>query len=700
MKTQDFLLELGTEELPPKLLKQLSNSLSSNLTQQLSALNLSFGGVVSFATPRRLAVLVSDLQSQQEDQMIERKGPALSAPAQAVEGFAKSCGVDINALDKRELKGTDYYFFTQEKKGSKTQDLLENIVDTAIKNIPIARPMHWGDLDFNFVRPVHWLVMMLGSDIVKANIMGLDSGNSTRGMRFTGEQAFSINNAKDYQKTLLDKAQIEVDFDLRKQTIRTQVMQVASENNATAVIDESLLDEVCALVEYPCAFSGNFDKRFLKVPEEALISAMKAHQKYFHMLDAKGKLLPAFISVANIESSDLSVIVDGNERVIRPRLTDSEFFWEQDKSRTLASRIAKLDSVLFMEGLGSMGDKAKRIEKLSAYIADIIGANTKHSARAGLLSKTDLITDMVGEFADLQGVMGGYYAINDGEDPVVASAISEHYHPRFSGDTLPCTKEGLCVAIADKVDSIVGIYGIGHKPTGSKDPYALKRAALGLLRMMIESKSQLDLFGLIKQSVKLYEFDEEIIQDIYDFIVSRLEMYYQEQAIDKAVVRAVLAKKGSNNVVYDWHLRIEAVHIFVQNENSKSLIKADKRIRNIFKDIDSEDMAGGCSSSSQSISRRKDGRDTNTYKDIEFTNQFDKNLLNAYMKFKRKRDEDKQDYLVIIDALLELKPAVDDFFNNVRVLDDDVELRRDRITLLWDIMISFSYIAEFSYLSK
>ena len=700
MKTQDFLLELGTEELPPKLLKQLSNSLSSNLTQQLSALNLSFGGVVSFATPRRLAVLVSDLQSQQEDQMIERKGPALSAPAQAVEGFAKSCGVDINALDKRELKGTDYYFFTQEKKGSKTQDLLENIVDTAIKNIPIARPMHWGDLDFNFVRPVHWLVMMLGSDIVKANIMGLDSGNSTRGMRFTGEQAFSINNAKDYQKTLLDKAQIEVDFDLRKQTIRTQVMQVASENNATAVIDESLLDEVCALVEYPCAFSGNFDKRFLKVPEEALISAMKAHQKYFHMLDAKGKLLPAFISVANIESSDLSVIVDGNERVIRPRLTDSEFFWEQDKSRTLASRIAKLDSVLFMEGLGSMGDKAKRIEKLSAYIADIIGANTKHSARAGLLSKTDLITDMVGEFADLQGVMGGYYAINDGEDPVVASAISEHYHPRFSGDTLPCTKEGLCVAIADKVDSIVGIYGIGHKPTGSKDPYALKRAALGLLRMMIESKSQLDLFGLIKQSVKLYEFDEEIIQDIYDFIVSRLEMYYQEQAIDKAVVRAVLAKKGSNNVVYDWHLRIEAVHIFVQNENSKSLIEADKRIRNIFKDIDSEDMAGGCSSSSQSISRRKDGRDTNTYKDIEFTNQFDKNLLNAYMKFKRKRDEDKQDYLVIIDALLELKPAVDDFFNNVRVLDDDVELRRDRITLLWDIMISFSYIAEFSYLSK
>ncbi len=700
MNTQDFLLELGTEELPPKLLKQLSNSLSSNLTKQLNELNLSFDKVTSFATPRRLAVLVNNLQCQQEDQIIERKGPALSAPTQAIEGFAKSCGVAIDALDKKALKGTDYYFFTQEKKGSKTQDLLENIVDTAIKNIPITRAMRWGDLDFNFVRPVHWLVMILGSDIVKANIMGLDSGNSTRGLRFTGEQVFSINNAKDYQKTLLDKAQIEVDFDLRKQAIRNQVMQVASENNATAVIDESLLDEVCALVEYPCAFSGGFDERFLKVPEEALISAMKSHQKYFHMIDDEGRLLPAFISVANIESSDLSVIVDGNERVIRPRLTDSEFFWEQDKSRTLESRIAKLDSVLFMDGLGSMGEKAKRIGTLSTYIADIIGANTKHSARAGLLSKTDLITDMVGEFADLQGVMGGYYALNDGEDPVVASAISEHYHPRFSGDTLPCTKEGLCVAIADKVDSIVGIYGIGHKPTGSKDPYALKRSALGLLRMMIESKSQLDLFKLIRESVKLYEFGEEIIQEIYDFIVGRLEMYYQEQGIDKSVVRAVLAIKSSSNVIYDWHLRIKAIYKFVQNEDSKSLIEANKRIVSIFKDISSEDMPVGCTYSSIGISRRTDSSDINTYRDIEFTNQFDENLLNACTKLWIKIDKDQQDYLVIIDALLELKPAIDDFFNNVRVLDDDLELRRDRVCLLLAMRESFYSIANFLYLSK
>ena len=497
MNTQDFLLELGTEELPPKLLKQLSSALTNNVVTQLIELNLSYAKVESFATPRRLAVLVRDLQLQQEDQIIERKGPSVNAPEQAVEGFAKSCGVSGADLEKKAFGKADYYFFIKEQKGLKTQDLLQDIVDTAIKKIPITRAMRWGDLDFNFVRPTHWLIMMLGGDVVEATVMGLSSGNATRGLRFTGEQTFSIDNAADYRQTLLNKAKIEVDFDARKEMIREQVMQVALDCKSNAVIDESLLDEVCALVEYPRAFSGGFDARFLDVPEEALISAMKSHQKYFHIVDNDGKLLPAFISVANIESSDLSVIIDGNERVIRPRLTDSEFFWEQDKANSLTSRLPKLDSVLFMKSLGSMGDKAKRIESLSAYIADVIGANANHSARAGLLAKTDLVTDMVGEFADLQGVMGGYYAHNDGEDAAVATAISEHYHPRFAGDTLPSTNEGLVVAIADKLDTITGIYGIGQGPTGSKDPYALRRMALGLLRIMVEAKLQLDLKALI-----------------------------------------------------------------------------------------------------------------------------------------------------------------------------------------------------------
>ncbi|BBB22852.1 glycyl-tRNA synthetase beta subunit [Abyssogena phaseoliformis symbiont OG214] len=692
MNTQDFLLELGCEELPPKRLQQLSNALTHNLTTELDKLKLSYSSVESFATPRRLAVLVSNLQLQQNDQTIERKGPPISAPNQAIEGFAKSCGVAKNVLAKKVFGKTEYYFFTKQQKGFKTIDLLESAIDASIQNIPIAKPMRWSDLDTYFVRPTHWLIMMLGSDVVPASIMGLTSNNTTRGLRFTGERTFGIAYAKDYQKTLLEKAQIEVNFNARKEIIRKQVMQVAKNNNAIVVIDESLLDEVCALVEYPRAFSGSFSNKFLDVPKEALISAMKSHQKYFHMLDTDGNLMSAFISVANIESSDLSVIVDGNERVIRPRLADSEFFWEQDKSTTLESRIPKLDRVLFMDGLGSMGEKARRIETLSGYIADIIGANTKHSARAGLLSKTDLITDMVSEFADLQGVMGGYYALNDGEDPVVASAISEHYHPRFSGDTLPSTKEGLCVAIADKVDSIVGIYGIGHKPTGSKDPYTLKRAALGLLRMMIGSKSQLDLFELIEQSVKLYEFDEEIIQEIYDFTVSRLEMYYQEQDIDKTVVKAVLAVKSSESIVYDWHLRIKAVHNFVQDENSKSLIGAYKRINNIFKNISSKDTADGRYMLEPSITI--DGED------IEFTNKFDKNLLNAHTEFCEKIEGNKRNYLFIVGALLELKPAIDDFFDNVMVLDDDLELREKRVGLLMAVNYSFRSIANFSYLSK
>lgn len=706
MNTQDFLLELGTEELPPKLLKQLSIALSSNLTKQLEVLNLSFNKVTSFATPRRLAVLVSDLQVQQSDQAIERKGPSVSAPEQALEGFAKSCGVAKDALEKKALGDVDYYFFTQQKKGKKTQDLLPEVVDSAIKKIPITRTMRWGDLDFSFVRPVHWLVMMLGSGTVQANIMGLDSGNKTRGMRFTGEQIFSIENAKDYQQTLLDKAQIQADFELRKETIRTQIMQVASENNAKAVIDEILLDEVCALVEYPCAFLGNFDKRFLQIPAEVLISAMKSHQKYFHMVDSKGKLLPAFISVANIESGDLSVIIDGNERVIRPRLSDSEFFWEQDKLVTLASRIPKLDSVLFMGKLGSMGDKSRRIKVLSGYIAEFIGANSKDAKRAGLLCKADLVTDMVGEFADLQGVMGGYYALNDGENATVATAISEHYHPRFSGDSLPSTPEGLCVAIADKVDSIVGIYGIGNKPTGSKDPYALKRAALGLLRMIIESESNLNLFELTVKSALLYDFDINIATEINAFILGRLIAYYQEQGIHKTVVKAIQERADSDQL-YNLSLRIKALYNFVQDEASKSLIKAHKRVANILKDNDCPSY--NCSSELEF--RINDEL-------VKFSTNFDKDLVNALQRFqdatgykleltysqktaeKFSSSQSSENYLLIMRELLKLKPAIDDFFDNVMVVDDDLKVRNSRLVLVHYMESLLDSIANFSYLSK
>ncbi len=678
MNTQDFLLELGTEELPPKLLQQLSNALTSNLTAQLDELNLSYSKVDSFATPRRLAVLVSDLQLQQNDQTIERKGPAVNAPDQAVEGFAKSCGISKADLKQKTFGKADYYFFTKEQKGLKTQDLLQDIVETAIKKIPITRAMRWGDLDFNFVRPTHWLVMMLGSDIVKATVMGLNSSNTTRGLRFTGEQTFAINSATDYRQTLFNKAQIEVDFNARKEMIREQVMQVALDCQSSAVIDESLLDEVCALVEYPRAFSGKFDERFLAVPEEALISAMKSHQKYFHMVDGDGKLLPAFISVANIESSDLSVIIDGNERVIRPRLTDSEFFWEQDKASSLESRLSKLDRVLFMKSLGSMGDKAKRIEALSTYIADIIGANATHSARAGLLAKTDLVSDMVGEFADLQGVMGGYYAHNDGEDSAVSIAISEHYHPRFAGDSLPSSNEGLAVAIADKLDTITGIYGIGQGPTGSKDPYALRRMALGLLRMMVEGELALDLKALIKHSLDLHtsEVDRSSSDDIYQFMMDRLRAYYKEQKVSAKAFEAVLAVRPESP--YDFHLRVGALNEFTNDSASQSLIEANKRIANMLKDH--QDL----------------GIDVDTSVLVE---PAEKALFAATQTVANQLDGNN-DYTQSMGELLSLKETIDTFFDQVMVNADDAKLKQARLTLLNWVRSLFLSVADVSYLSS
>ena len=678
MNTQDFLLELGTEELPPKLLQKISNALTTNLTDQLSELKLSFGKVESFATPRRLAVLVHDLQLQQDDQTVERKGPALSAPDQAVEGFAKSCGVSKQDLSHKAFGKADYYFFTKEQKGLKTTDLLEDVVDTAIKKIPIAKPMRWGNLDFTFVRPTHWLVMMLGSEVVPATVMGLSAGNTTKGLRFTGEQEFGIDNAADYQQTLFDRAQIEVDFDARKQIIRKQVMQVASKSKANAVIDESLLDEVCALVEYPCAFSGGFDQKFLSVPEEALISAMKSHQKYFHMVDDNEKLLPSFISVANIESSDLSVIIDGNERVIRPRLSDSEFFWEKDKTKSLESRLSKLNDVLFMKLLGSMGDKVKRIESLSSYIAGVIGANVDYSARAGLLSKSDLVSDMVGEFADLQGVMGGYYALNDGEDESVSIAIREHYHPRFSGDSLPSSKEGLVVAIADKLDTITGIYGIGQGPTGSKDPYALRRMALGLLRIMVEGQLNLDLKALIAQSLSLHssKVDASSADDIYQFMMDRLRAYYKEQKVSAKAFEAVLAVRPESP--YDFHRRVEALNLFTQQSESESLIESNKRIANILKEHDNL------------------GTDVDT---SVFVEDAEKALYEAVSNVAKDLSL-SADYEQTMNKLLGLKDSIDSFFDQVMVNTDDEILKRSRLTLLNWVRSLFLSVADISYLSK
>ena len=677
MKTHDFLLELGTEELPPKLLLKLSNSLKDNLSKELEKLSIKSDSIKAFATPRRLAISISELQSKQQDQVLEKKGPSTQSPEMAINGFAKSCGVDVSELEKKELGGKEYFYYSKEETGQSVSELLPDAIEKSIKDIPITRAMKWGSSDYSFVRPVHWLVIMLDKDIVSAKIMGLESNRITKGLRFK-DSMIELKHAKDYEQVMSDKAQILVDFAKRKELIRDQVLSVAQKNNAEVVIDESLLDEVCALVEYPRAFSGSFDKKFLDIPQEAIISAMKSHQKYFHLVDSQGQLLPLFISVANIESTNIKAIVDGNERVIHPRLADSEFFWNQDKAKKLEERLPDLDSVMFMKSLGSMGQKAKRIESLSSHISDLVGFDQKASARAGLLSKSDLLSEMVGEFADLQGIMGGYYATNDGETQAVSAAIREHYQPRFAGDKVPSTNEGLVVAIADKLDTISGIYGIGQAPTGSKDPYALRRLALGLLRILLEAKIELNLKSLIDYSLNLHlkEVDRSCSDDIYSFMMDRLKAYYKDANIDSNVYEAVLAVSPESPL--DFHLRVEALNEFTQSENSKSLIEANKRIANILKDSNEKNE---------------------TLNPKILIHDSEIKLFNASESLSKKLSGIK-DYQEVMKSLIDLKDSIDSFFDNVMVNTDDDKLKSSRLALIRKIRLLFLSVADISYLSS
>ena len=677
MKTHDFLLELGTEELPPKLLLKLSNSLKDNLSKELEKLSIKSDSIKAFATPRRLAISISELQSKQQDQVLEKKGPSTQSPEMAINGFAKSCGIDVSELEKKELGGKEYFYYSKEETGQSVSELLPEAIEKSIKDIPITRAMKWGSSDYSFVRPVHWLVIMLDKDIVPAKIMGLESNRITKGLRFI-DPIIELKHAKDYEQVMSDKAQILVDFAKRKELIRDQVLSVAQKNNAEVVIDESLLDEVCALVEYPRAFSGSFDKKFLDIPQEAIISAMKSHQKYFHLVDIQGQLLPLFISVANIESSNIKAIVDGNERVIHPRLADSEFFWNQDKAKKLEERLPDLDSVMFMKSLGSMGQKAKRIESLSSHISDLVGFDQKASARAGLLSKSDLLSEMVGEFADLQGIMGGYYATNDGETQAVSVAIREHYQPRFAGDKVPSTNEGLVVAIADKLDTISGIYGIGQAPTGSKDPYALRRLALGLLRILLEAKIELNLKSLIDYSLNLHlkEVDRSCGDDIYSFMMDRLKAYYKDANIDSNVYEAVLAVSPESPL--DFHLRVEALNEFTQSENSKSLIEANKRIANILKDSNEKNE---------------------TLNPKILIDDSEIKLFNASESLSKKLSGSK-DYQEVMKSLIDLKDSIDSFFDNVMVNTDDDKLKSSRLALIRKIRLLFLSVADISYLSS
>jgi len=593
MIKQTLLLEIGTEELPPKALLKLALAFAIGMRDGLDKSELEFDEVNSFATPRRLTVMVTGLDTAQTDKEVLKRGPAIKAayndagePTPATLGFAKSCGVEISELETMETDKGSWLTYLAQEKGKPTVELISEIAETALSRLPIPKRMRWGNGSIEFVRPVHWVVAMFGTETIDCSILGIKAGNRTFGHRFHHPDAIQLKSAESYVQALNNTGKVIVDFNQRKTIIKEAVNKIAEEANGLAVIDENLLDEVTALVEWPVVIWGVFDEKYLKLPNEVLIATMQDHQKYFPIVDKNNNLLPCFITVANIESKSPDVIRLGNQRVISPRLSDAEFFWQRDNETTLADLAPKLADVVFQQKLGSLADKSERISSLATYIADLLGTDSKLAARAATLSKCDLLTDMVGEFPELQGIIGRYYAINNGEEMEVATALDEQYMPRFAGDQIPQSKTGQIISIADKLDTLVGIFAIGKAPTGDKDPFALRRAALGVLRIMIEGQLELDLEVCLNKAIENYNAEltndelgmNELVWQVFDFMMERLRRYYIDQGISADNFEAVLMRKPVQP--YDFHRRRNAVVQFRKLPEAESLAAANKRISN------------------------------------------------------------------------------------------------------------------------
>ncbi|HFA59662.1 MAG TPA: glycine--tRNA ligase subunit beta, partial [Rhodospirillales bacterium] len=532
MNRRDLLIEIGTEELPPKALRRLSGALAEGIREGLEKAGLGFGDLKPYASPRRLAVLVADLAEAQPDREELRRGPALAAafdddgcPTKAAEGFARSCGVAVEALERLETDKGAWLAYRLKQQGRPTTELVPDILDNALKRLPIPKRMRWGSLDVEFVRPVHWVVLLFGDEVIETEVLGVRTGRESRGHRFHHPGPLYIGEPGAYAPVLETEGRVVADLDARREAIRGQVIEAGRRLGGEALIDEDLLEEVTALVEWPVAVAGSFEERFLEVPAEALISTMQDHQKYFPVVDGEGRLLPHFITISNIDSRDPEQVRLGNERVIRPRLSDAAFFWEQDRKRPLADRVEQLGDMIFQKKLGTLLDKSRRVSGLAGHIASLIEGDPALAERAALLAKCDLLTQMVYEFPELQGIMGRYYARHDGEPEEVAEALDEQYMPRFAGDELPRTRTGMALALADRLDTLVGIFAIGQAPTGDKDPFALRRAALGVLRILIERNLDLDLEDLLREAAA--RFDEGIgaqavVETVFDFMMDRL----------------------------------------------------------------------------------------------------------------------------------------------------------------------------------
>jgi len=688
--SNDLLIELGTEELPPKALKKLSDAFTQGIVDGLGEAGFEIGEIQSYAAPRRLAVLIKNVPDSQPDRDVERKGPSLKAaydadgnPTKAVEGFARSCGVSVDELAQEETPKGTWLVFKASEKGKPLAELLQGIIEQSLKKLPIPKRMRWGDSDAEFVRPVHWLVLLHGSEIIDAEILGVKSSRKTFGHRFHANGALSLNEADGYAEQLRSDAFVIADMEERKNIIRLQVEKVASDVGGQVLLDEDLVQEVACLVEWPVAVMGDFDEEFLDVPSEALIKTMQDNQKYFAVLDKDGKIKPHFITISNVDSKTPEKVKAGNERVIRPRFADAAFFWNQDKKQPLDAFLLRLDQVVFQKKLGSIGDKCQRIEKLSEIIAGQMGADVKQAGRAALLSKCDLMSDMVGEFPSLQGVMGHYYAIASGEDSVVAIAIEEQYLPRHASDKLPAISIGQVVAIADRIDTLVGIFAIGQKPSGVKDPYALRRAAIGVLRILIECELDLDLEVLIAEAARLLsdKVDAEKAKiEVFDFMLERLRAYYLDRGVLIDVFDAVSALRPSRPL--DFDKRIKAVTAFRALPEAESLAAANKRVGNILK----KSETGINAAVNESL----------------FEEDAEKTLFNKLSSLSDDVEAlfDAGDYEQALRSLSSLREPVDAFFDSVMVMADDEAIKNNRISLLAQMNALFMRAADLSRLHQ
>ena len=687
MTTQNFLVEIGTEELPPKALKTLATSFADNVEAELNQAGLSFDKIEWFAAPRRLAVKVLNLATQQPSKEIEKRGPAVSAafdaegkPTKAAEGWARGCGITVEQAERIATDKGEWLVHRAKIEGQPTKNLLNDIVVNALAKLPIPKPMRWADKTVQFIRPVHTVTMLLGDELIEGEILGVASARTIRGHRFLGEKEFEIQHADQYPQLLREKGSVVADFNERKAEILAKSQAKATALGGVADIEESLLEEVTSLVEYPNVLAAKFEERFLAVPAEALVYTMKGDQKYFPIYDKEGKLLPHFIFVSNINPEDPTAIIEGNEKVVRPRLTDAEFFFKTDLKQKLVDRLPRLETVLFQQQLGTLKDKTDRIEQLAGEIAKQIGADEAKAKRAGLLSKCDLMTNMVFEFTDTQGVMGMHYARHDGEDEEVAVALNEQYMPRFAGDELPKSLVASAVALADKFDTLTGIFGIGQAPKGSADPFALRRAALGALRIIVEKNLPLDLEDLVKKSAALFGdklTNQNVVSDVVDFMLGRFRAWYQDEGIAVDVIQAVLARRPTRPA--DFDARVRAVSHFRTLDSAEALAAANKRVSNI---LAKADTAIG---------------EINLTACVE---PAEKALAEAVLALRTEVQPliVQGDYTTVLDKLANLRAPVDSFFDNVMVNAEDSALRQNRLAILNTLQGLFLQVADISVL--